>query len=158
MKRITLLLAVIATGLAFGSITSCTKEETKSSTSNNTTTDARDLAVGTYTGVSVTVFDGETSTDSVTFTVAKGTGSTLNITEDGVTFKTDAIVVSGKDFAGNIPTQSVTNDGVTFTIVGKGNNNEHFAFADAQKAFTYELQINGGPFAGTSATVFGTKK
>ncbi len=157
MKRITQLV-VIATGLAFG-LTSCSKEESSSaSSSNNTTTDARDLAVGTYTGISVTVFDGETSTDSVTFTVAKGTGSTLNITEDGVTFKTDAIVVSGKDFAGNIPTQSVTNDGVTFTIVGKGNNNEHFAFADAQKAFTYELQINGGPFAGTSTTVFGTKK
>lgn len=155
MKRITLL-AVIATGLAFG-LTSCSKEESSSS-SSNTTTDARDLAVGTYTGINMSVFDGQTSTDSVTFTVSKGTGTTLNITEDGITFATGSVVVTGKDFSGNIPTQSITSDGVTFSIVGKGNNNEHFAFVDAQKAFTYEIQVNGGPFAGSSSTVLGYKK
>ncbi len=156
MKRITLL-AVIAAGLAFGSLTSCSKEETKPSTSN-TTTDARDLAVGTYTGINMSVFDGQTSTDSVTFTVSKGAGTTLNITEDGITYATGSVVVSGKDFSGNIPTQSITFDGVTISIVGKGNNNEHFAFVDAQKAFSYEIQINGGPFAGSSSTVLGYKK
>ncbi len=156
MKRITLL-AVIAAGLAFGTLTSCSKEESKTS-SSNTTTDARDLAVGTYTGIAVSTIDGDVSTDTTTFTVSKGTGTTLNITEDGLTFATSSVAVAGKDFAGNIPTQMLEFDGANFTITGKGSNNQHFAFVESRKSFSYEIQINGGPLSGSSVSVVGTKK
>lgn len=156
MKRITLL-AVIATGLAFG-LTSCSKEESSSSSSNNSTTDARDLAVGTYSAIAVSTIDGDVSTDTTTFTVSKGTGTTLNINEDGLVFATGSVVVAGKDFAGNIPTQMLEYDGANFTITGKGNNNQHFAFVESRKSFSYEIQVNGGPLSGASVSVVGTKK
>jgi hypothetical protein len=84
--------------------------------------------------------------------------ATLTITEDGTIINTGAIVVSGKDFLGNIPSQSVTDDGTTLTIKGVGNNNEHFGFQEAQKVFFFNIEITDGQLKGYRYDVFATKK
>jgi hypothetical protein len=71
---------------------------------------------------------------------------------------TGAIIVSGKNFEGNIPSQSITEDGVTVTIKGRGNNNEQFGFQEAQKVFFFNIEITDGPLKGYRYDVFATKK
>ena len=147
----------IALFLLLSGMMSCSKDDTSNVVAE---ADARDLAVGTYTGLSsFTDTTGSTILDtSTTFVLAKGPGTTLTITEDGTIITTGAVVVSGKDFGGNIPSQSVTDDGTTLTIKGVGNNNEHFGFLEAQKVFTYNIEINDGPLKGFKYDVFATKK
>jgi len=138
-------------------IISCSKDESGTKPAE---TDARDLAVGTYTGLSsLTDSTGKSVLDTpTTFVVAKGSGKTLTITEDGTTIVTSDIVVVGKDFGGNIPSQSLNQDGVSITVKGKGNNNEQFAFQESQKAFSYNIEFTDGPFKGYTGNVFATKK
>jgi hypothetical protein len=155
MKTIKIITLVAAT-LSIGLISSCSKDD---STNSTTTTDARDLVIGNYSGIEIST-DASDSTDSdtVLFTISKGAGTSLIINQDGVSINTSAVVVAGKDLAGNIPTQTLTVDGVSFSIQGRGNNNEHFGFMESTKAFTYDFQVNDGPLAGYKVMVFGTKK
>ena len=136
---------------------SCSKDDTSTKVAE---TDARDLAVGTYNGLSsFTDTSGSSILDTTTtFVITKGPGTTLTITEDGTIINTGAIVVSGKDFLGNIPSQSVTDDGTTLTIKGVGNNNEHFGFQEAQKVFFFNIEITDGQLKGYRYDVFATKK
>jgi hypothetical protein len=155
MKTIKII-ALFAATLSIGLISSCSKDD---STNSTTTTDARDLVIGNYSGIEIST-DASDSTDSdtVLFTISKGAGTSLIINQDGVSINTSAVVVAGKDLAGNIPTQTLTVDGVSFSIQGRGNNNEHFGFMESTKAFTYDFQVNDGPLAGYKVMVFGTKK
>jgi hypothetical protein len=139
------------------SMMSCSKDDTSTKVAE---TDARDLAVGTYNGLSsFTDTSGSSILDTTTtFVITKGPGTTLTITEDGTIINTGAIVVSGKDFLGNIPSQSVTDDGTTLTIKGVGNNNEHFGFQEAQKVFFFNIEITDGQLKGYRYDVFATKK
>jgi hypothetical protein len=139
------------------SMISCSKDDTSNKTLE---TDVRDLAVGTYKGLSSLIDTTGTSVSdtTTTFILAKGADNTLIITEDGTTITTGAILVSGNNFEGNIPNQSITEDGVTFTIQGRGNNNEHFGFQEVQKVFFYNIEIMDGPFKGYKYDVFATKK
>lgn len=156
MKTIKII-ALVAATLPIGLISSCSKDESSSNTT--TTTDARDLVVGSYSGIETsTDASDSTETDTVVFTITKGAGTSLIITEDGVSINTGAVVVSGKDLAGNIPTQTLTLGGINFSIQGRGNNNEHFGFMESTKAFTYDFKLNDGPFAGTEVMVLGFKK
>ena len=156
MKRITLL-AVIVAGLTIGTLSSCSKEETASNTTT-TSTDSRDLAVGTYYGMTLGVIGTDSIVDSTSFTISKGSGNTVTILEDGVTITTGAIVVDGKDFSGNIPTQNITTDGVTYSIQGQGTNNEQFAFDATLKGFAYDIRVTGGPMNGATITTYGYKR
>lgn len=152
MKRITII-ALMVTGFTIGTLSSCKKDDTSSKTT--TTTDARDLAVGTYSGMSTITFDGQTITDTTTLTVAKGINKTIVI--DGNILTSD-IVVTGNDFSGNIPTQNVDDgNGGTYSIQGEGRSNEQFAFVASSKALAFEIRITGGALSGTRMSFFGTK-
>lgn len=159
MKQMKQIKSIIPIALLFimSSMMSCSKDDTSNVVAE---TDARDLAVGTYTGLSsLTDTSGSSILDSTTtFVLTKGPGTTLTITEDGTIINTGAIVVSGKDFLGNIPSQSITDDGITMSIKGKGNNNEHFGFQEAQKVFFFNIEITDGPLRGYRYDVFATKK
>ena len=151
--------SIIPIALLFilSSMMSCSKDDTSNVIAK---TDVRDLAVGTYTGLSsFTDTSGSSILDTTTtFVLAKGPGTTLTITEDETVINTGAIIVSGKNFEGNIPIQSITEDGVTVTIKGRGNNNEHFGFQEAQKVFFFNIEITDGPLKGYRYDVFATKK
>lgn len=156
MKNIKLILPaalIIMVSLIFG----CSKDE---SATKPVEIDVRDIAIGTYTGLSsLKDTSGNTVLDtSSTFVVAKGAGNTLTITEDGAVIVTDAIVTAGKDFSGNIPSQSIVQTGLTLTIKGKGNNNEHYGFQESTKVFSYGIEITDGSLKGYTIDVFATKK
>jgi hypothetical protein len=156
MKNLSTIIALVALLFTF-TIVSCSKEDTST---KPVETDVRDLAVGTYAGLSsFKDTSGSTVQDTATtLVIAKGAGNTLTITEDGATIVTGAIVVAGKDFTGNIPVQSITKDGLSVTIKGRGNNNEHYGFLEAQKAFMFDIEITDGPLKGYSYMVLATKK
>ena len=73
---------------------SCSKDDTSNVVAK---TDVRDLAVGTYTGLSsFTDTSGSSILDTTTtFVLVKGPGTTLTITEDETVINTGAIIVSG---------------------------------------------------------------
>ena len=99
------------------------------------------------------------SDTTVTFVVTKGSGKSLIITEDGGgKISTGDVLVSGKNFSGNIPLQTINKDGFSISLKGKGNNNEHFGFMESTKAFVYNIEITDGPLRGNTYDVFGTKK
>jgi len=138
-------------------LVSCAKENTST---NSTATDVRDKAVGTYVGnANLKDSTGTTIKDSTTTVViAKGSGSTVTITEEGKTITTDAIVVNGNNFYANIPSQSLTANGAVVNLKGYGNNNEQFGYQDAQKVISYTVQFTDDLNRGSIYTVFATKK
>jgi hypothetical protein len=157
MKKIKSILSIALIIMA-GFIFSCSKDN---SSTKPVETDARDLAIGSYTGLSsVKDTTGESILDTtVTFVITKGSGKSLIITEDdGGKILTGDILVSGKDFTGNIPIQTINKDGVSVTIKGRGNNNEQFGFMESTKAFFYNIEITDGQFKGYTFDVFATKK
>jgi hypothetical protein len=157
MKKIKSILSIALIIMA-GFIFSCSKDN---SSTKPVETDARDLAIGSYTGLSsVKDTTGESILDTtVTFVITKGSGKSLIITEDdGGKILTGDILVSGKDFTGNIPIQTINKDGVSVTIKGRGNNNEQFGFMESTKAFFYNIEITDGQFKGYTYDVFATKK
>jgi len=147
----------IATMLILIALVACSKENTST---NATPTDVRDKALGTYSGnANLKDSTGTTIQDtSTTFVIAKGTGNTITITEEGNTITTDAIAVNGNDLAGNIPSQTFMIGGSSITIKGYGNNNEQFGYQDAQKVISYSIEVADGPMKGSRYTVFATKK
>ena len=156
MKKIKSILSIALIMMA-GFIFSCSKDN---SSTKPVETDARDLAIGSYTGLS-TVKDttGESILDTLTFIITKGSGKSLIITEDdGGKILTGDILVSGKDFEGNIPVQTINKDGISISIKGRGNNNEQFGFMESTKVFIYNIEITDGPFKGYTYDVFATKK
>jgi hypothetical protein len=157
MKKIKSILSIALIIMA-GFIFSCSKDN---SSTKPVETDARDLAIGSYTGLSsVKDTTGESILDTtVTFVITKGSGKSLIITEDdGGKILTGDILVSGKDFTGNIPIQTINKDGVSVTIKGRGNNNEQFGFMESTKVFIYNIEITDGPLKGYTYDVFATKK
>ncbi len=157
MKKIKSILSIALIMMA-GLIFSCSKEN---STTKPVETDARDLAIGIYTGLSsLKDTTGVSISDTtVTFIVEKGSGKSLVITEyDGSKISTGDILVSGKDFTGNIPVQTINIDGLSVTIKGRGNNNEQFGFKESTKVFIYNIEVTEGQFKGYTYDVFATKK
>ena len=150
------LINLFAFWLTIGLISSCSKNE---STPVTPASDVRDVAIGSYSGIqTITDTSDSTTIDTIVFTISKGAGNSLNITEDGVTISTSPVLNVGKDLSGNIPLQTITADGFSFKIQGAGNNNEHFGFLESAKVFTYDFQVNDGPITGYKVTVFGSKK
>lgn len=157
MKKIKSILSIALIMMA-SLIFSCSKDN---SSTKPVETDARDLAIGTYTGLSsLKDTTGKSISDTtVTFIVTKGSGKSLIITEnEGVKISTGDILVYGKDFEGNIPIQTINKDGVSATIKGRGNNNEQFGFMESTKAFFYNIEITDGPLKGYTYDVFAAKK
>lgn len=157
MKKIKSILSIALIIMA-GFIFSCSKDD---SGTKPVETDARDLAIGTYTGLSSLKDTSRNSISdtTVTFVVTKGSGKSLIITEDdGGKILTGDILVYGKDFEGNIPVQTINKDGISVTIKGRGNNNEHFGFMESTKAFFYNIEITDGQFKGYTYDVFAAKK
>ena len=157
MKKIKSILSIALIMLA-GLIFSCSKDN---SSTKPVETDARDLAIGTYIGLSSLKDTSRNSISDTTvnFVVTKGSGKSLIITEDdGVKISTGDIVVLGKDFTGNIPIQTINKDGVSVAIKGRGNNNEQFGFMESTKAFFYNIEITDGPLKGYTYDVFAAKK
>ena len=157
MKKIKSVLSVALIIMA-GLIVSCSKDN---SGTKPVETDARDAAIGTYTGLSsLKDSTGKSILDTtVTFIVAKGSGKSLIITEDdGGKISTGDVLVSGKNFSGNIPIQYINKDGFGLSLKGRGNNNEQFGFMETTKVFTYNIEITDGPLRGNTYDVFGTKK
>lgn len=157
MKKIKSVLSVALIIMA-GLIVSCSKDN---SSTKPVETDARDLALGTYTGLSslMDTSGNSISDTTVTFVVTKGSGKSLIITEDGGgKISTGDVLVSGKNFSGIIPLQTINKDGFSISLKGKGNNNEHFGFMESTKAFVYNIEITDGPLRGNTYDVFGTKK
>lgn len=158
-------MAIIATGFAVATAPACKKDDSGSSNTTTTTgttgtsVDARDAAIGTYVGITTSTDADTTMTDSVTLIVSKGTGNTLSVSIDNTSFKTSDVVSVAGNLAGNIPSQVVTISGVSFTISGKGNNNEHFSYTkiNGVSTFTYDINLS---FNGENATEYfiGTKK
>ena len=117
MKKIKSILSIAIIMMA-GLIFSCSKENSGTKPAE---TDARDLAIGTYTGFSSLKDTSRNSISdtSVTFIVTKGSGKSLIITEnEGVKISTGDILVNGKDFEGNIPIQTITVDGINVSFKG----------------------------------------
>jgi hypothetical protein len=157
MKKIKSILSIALIMMA-GLIFSCSKEK---SATKPVETDARDLAIGIYTGLSsLKDTTGVSISDTtVTFIVEKGSGKSLIITEyDGSKISTGDIIVYGKDFEGNIPVQTINIDGLDVTIKGSGNNNEQFGFMESTKVFVYNIEVTDGQFKGYRYDVFATKK
>jgi len=157
MKKIKSILSVALFMMA-GLVVSCSKDN---SSTKPIVTDARDLAIGTYTGLSsLKDTTGVSISDTtVTFIVEKGSGKSLIITEyDGVKITTGDILVSGKGFEGNIPVQTITIDGISGSLKGRGNNNEQFGFMESTKFFFYNIELTDGPLKGCTRDVFATKK
>jgi hypothetical protein len=157
MKKIKSILSIALIIMA-GFIVSCSKDN---SGTKPVETDARDLALGTYTGSSSLIdTSGKSIKDTtVTFIVTKGSGKSLIITEnEGVKISTGDILVNGKDFEGNIPIQTITLDGISGSLKGKGNNNEQFGFMESTKVFFYNIEFTDGPLKGYRYDVFATKK
>ena len=157
MKKIKSILSVALFMMA-GLVVSCSKDN---SSTKPIVTDARDLAIGTYTGLSsLKDTTGVSISDTtVTFIVEKGSGKSLIITEyDGGKITTGDILVSGKDFEGNIPVQTITIDGISGSLKGRGNNNEQFGFMESTKVFFYNIEFTDGPLKGCTYDVFATKK
>ncbi len=154
MKRITII-ALMVTGFTIGTLSSCSKDETSSS-SKTTTTDARDLAVGTYSGYSMVVFDGQTSSDTTSITVTKGPNKTLLINGNTVT---SDVVVNGSDLSGNIPAQNIKDeDGNTTGIEGEGASNKQFSFVASSKTLFFSVKFTDGPLRTARLTFSGVKK
>lgn len=147
----------IATMLILIALVACSKENTST---NVTATDVRDKAVGTYVGnANLKDSTGTTIKDSTTtIVIAKGSGSKVTITEEGMTITTDAIVVNGNNFYANIPSQSLTANGAVINLKGYGNNNEQFGYQDAQKVISYTVEFTDDLNRGSVYTVFATKK
>jgi hypothetical protein len=157
MKKIKSVLSVALIIMA-GIIVSCSKDN---SSTKPVETDARDLAIGTYTGLSILKDTSRNSISdtTVTFVVTKGSGKSLIINEnDGIKISTGDIIVLGKDFEGNIPVQTISVDGLDVTLKGSGNNNEQFGFMESTKVFVYNIEFTDGPFKGYTYDVFATKK
>lgn len=157
MKKIKSILS-IALIIMISFVVSCSKDN---SGTKPIETDARDLALGTYTGSSSLIdTSGVSISDTtVTFIVTKGSGKSLIITENkGGKFSTGDILVSGKNFSGNIPLQTIDIDGFSVSIKGKGNNNEQFGFMESTKVFNYSIEITDSPLKGYTRDVFATKK
>jgi hypothetical protein len=157
MKKIKSILSIAIIMMA-GLIFSCSKENSGTKPAE---TDARDLAIGTYTGFSSLKDTSRNSISdtSVTFIVTKGSGKSLIITEDdGGKLSTEDILVSGKDFTGNIPIQTMNKDGISVSLKGRGNNYEQFGFMESTKVFFYNIEFTDGPLKGYRYDVFATKK
>ena len=157
MKKIKSILSIALIIMA-GFIVSCSKDN---SGTKPVETDARDLALGTYTGLSsLKDTSGVSISDTtVTFIVTKGSGKSLIIMEnEGVKISTGDILVNGKDFEGNIPLQTISKDGISISIKGIGNNNEQFGFMESTKVISYNIEFTDGPLKGYTYDVFGTKK
>lgn len=157
MKKIKSILS-IALFMMAGLVVSCSKDN---ASTKPIETDARDLAIGIYTGLSsLKDTTGVSISDTtVTFIVEKGSGKSLIITEyDGGKISTGDIIVYGKDFEGNIPVQTINIDGLDVTIKGSGNNNEQFGFMESTKVFSYNIEVTEGQFKGYKYDVFATKK
>jgi hypothetical protein len=151
-------LIVIYFLLAINFLSSCKKDENSQKTIISPT-DIRDLAIGTYSGIQTFTSPSDSTTiDTIAFAIAKGSGSSLIITEDSISINTGSVVVAGNDLAGNIPLQKITIDGFNIEIQGIGNTNEHFGFMESTKIFTYDIQFIDGPLAGCKLNVFGSKK
>jgi hypothetical protein len=157
MKKIKSILSIALIIMA-GFLVSCSKDD---SGTKPVETDARDLAIGTYTGLSsLKDTTGDSISDTtVTFIVTKGSGKSLIITEDdGTKISTGNILVSGKDFIGNIPLQTINKDGFSTSLKGRGNNSEHFGFIESTKVFVYNIEFTDGLLKGYKYDVFATKK
>jgi hypothetical protein len=157
MKKIKSILSIVLFMMA-GLVVSCSKDN---SSTKPIETDARDLAIGTYTGLSSLKDTSRNSISdtTVTFVVTKGSGKSLIINEnDGIKISTEDIFVLGKDFTGNIPIQTINKDGISVTIKGRGNNYEQFGFMESTKAFFYNIEVTDGPLKGYTYDVFATKK
>jgi hypothetical protein len=157
MKKIKSILSIALIIMA-GFIVSCSKDN---SGTKPVETDARDLALGTYTGLSsLKDTSGVSISDTtVTFIVTKGSGKSLIITEnEGGKFSTGDILVSGKNISGNIPVQTINTDGLSVSLKGRGNNNEQFGFMESTKVISYNIEFTDGPLKGYTYDVFGTKK
>jgi hypothetical protein len=159
MKRFSIL-ALIVTGLTFATLTSCSKDD--SSSTSTSTTDARDLSVGSYIGTSTTVIAGQTSSDSTGFVISKGANNTINILEDGINIFTGTIVTTGKDYKASMPAQTIKvydetdSTEMTFDIIGNGN--DPVSFESSSKRFTYSLKLVGGQLDGLIVTTTGIKQ
>jgi hypothetical protein len=156
MKKIKSILSIALIIMA-GFIFSCSKDN---SSPKPVETDARDLAIGFYTGLSsVKDTTGESILDTLTFIITKGSGKSLIITEDdGGKILTGDILVSGKNISGNIPVQTINKDGLSVSLKGRGNNNEQFSFMESTKVISYNIEFTDGPLKGYTYDVFGTKK
>jgi hypothetical protein len=157
MKKIKSILS-IALIIMISFVVSCSKDDTGT---KSVETDARDLAIGTYAGLSsLKNTAGESIKDTtVTFIVTKGSGKSLIITEnEGGKFSTGDILVSGKNISGNIPVQTINIDGLSVSLKGRGNNNEQFGFMESTKVITYNFEFIEGPLKGYTYDVFATKK
>lgn len=126
-------ITVIATTL-----TSCEKEETKNSTTN---TDVRDASVGTYSGMYLITIDGNLETDSGIVVLTKGPNKSINFGDLDDQLTSTDVVANGNDYAANINTQNTTIDGITYVIVGKGNNNEHLSYVHSNKSFSFDCEL-----------------
>lgn len=157
MKRISIL-ALIVTGLTMATISSCSKDES----STTTTTDARDLSVGTYIGTFTSVIAGQTNSDSTMFVLSKSDNNTLNILEDGINIKTGSVIASGTNFKASIPAQSLKiideTDSSEFNLDIVGNGTDHVTFESSSKKFTYSFKVVGGQLDGLVLTTTGVKK
>lgn len=113
-------MAMLATGFAAATLTSCKKEEEKTETPQ---VDVRDAAVGRYSGSIVQIVDGEQTTDTATFLLEKGDNNTMIIRDatDANTFvRTASVDAVGSDFSATIPSQSVRFGTETLTVQGDG--------------------------------------
>jgi hypothetical protein len=159
MKRFSIL-ALIVTGLTMATISSCSKDD--SSSSSVSTTDARDLSVGTYIGTFTSVIGGQTNTDSTSFIITKGANNTLSISEDGINIATSTVTATGTNFNANIPAQTLKvfdetdSTEMTFDIIGQGAN--HVSFESSSKRFTYSFKLVGGQLDGLVVTTTGVKQ
>lgn len=150
------LFVIIATGFAIISIISCTKDDSSSAATTTATTattstttiipDVRDVAIGSYSGFATQIDADTTITDTATIFLSKGTGSSLLIDMEDVTIKTSDVISAGNNFACNIPTQSVMVGSNTFTLAGKGANNQQVTYSKVNgvSTFSYRFTVTGG--------------